>query len=89
MVSAVHYRHPKGKCVISGHVFPKGYIGQWNHRATTSDPRDEVIAKMIEALEDVVKNENWLVNQKFKGKSEWFDLSMQRAALAAAKAMQK
>ena len=61
----------------------------WSTRATQPDPRDEVIAKLVEALEDVVKNENWLVNQKFKGKSEWFDLSMQRAALAAAKAVQK
>lgn len=53
--------------------------------ATQRDPRDEVIVALVGALEDVVKNENWLVNQKFKGKSEWFDLSMQRAALAAAK----
>jgi len=50
-----------------------------------NDPRDAQIAALVEALEDVVKNDNWLMNQKFDGNSGWFDLSMQRAALAAVK----
>lgn len=30
MTSAITYRHPKGKCILAGHSFPKGHIGQWN-----------------------------------------------------------
>ena len=25
--------HPKAKCILSGKVFHKGFIGQWNRRA--------------------------------------------------------
>ena len=33
------FDHPKGKCVLSGRAFHKGFIGQWNTRATrATDP---------------------------------------------------
>ncbi len=27
------YHHQVAKCILSGHKFKKGVIGQWNHRA--------------------------------------------------------
>ena len=27
------YHHPVAKCILSGHKFKKGMIGQWNRRA--------------------------------------------------------
>lgn len=53
------------------------------------DPRDEVIAALVDALDDVMKGENWRMGQKFDANSGAFDLSVQRAALAAAKAVLK
>lgn len=51
MVSAVHYRHPKSKCVISGHVFPKGHIGQWNCRADLAVPAHVRVKPLVWAGE--------------------------------------
>lgn len=50
--------------------------------------RDKVIARLVEALDDVMKGENWRMGQKFDANSGAFDLSVQRAALATAKAVQ-
>ena len=91
MVSILHYRHPKGKCVISGHVFPKGYIGQWNTRVAQPDPRDEVIARLVEALTLAANRLHSCAvdyetgSREFIVTSEWADEA--RAALAAAKAV--
>lgn len=57
-------------------------------RADIVDARDEVIKGLVEALEDVTNGENWRMGQKFDANSGSFDLSVQRAALAAAKAVQ-
>ena len=88
MVSVVHYRHPKGKCVISGHVFPKGYIGQWNTRVAQPDPRDEVIARLVEALR--LMRSTYPYNPPCYGWEEQVEAhKTAKAALAAAKAVMK
>ena len=84
MVSILHYRHPKGKCVISGHVFPKGYIGQWNTRVAQPDPRDEVIEALVDALHTISGD----IQINADGEEELSDAArIARAALAAAKAV--
>jgi hypothetical protein len=30
------YGHPTAKCILAGHTFKKGVIGQWNRRADTA-----------------------------------------------------
>ena len=37
----VAYRHKVGKCILSGHSWTKGYIGQWNRRAPALKREDE------------------------------------------------
>ena len=34
------YQHPIGKCILSGHKFLKGYIGQWNRRTPITTKED-------------------------------------------------
>ena len=55
---------------------------------TQPDPRDEVIKGLVDAVEDVMNGENRRMGQKFDANSGSFDLSVQSAALAAAKAVQ-
>ena len=31
------FDHPKGKCILSGRAFHKGFIGQWNTRADRAE----------------------------------------------------
>ena len=38
------FDHPKGKCILSGRAFHKGFIGQWNTRATPPE-----VAALVEA----------------------------------------
>lgn len=45
------FDHPKGKCVLSGRAFHKGFIGQWNTRAT--DPALTAIQPDTERAEPV------------------------------------
>lgn len=86
MVSALHHRHPKGKCVISGHVFPKGHIFQWNTRATQPDPRDEVIKGLMEALDTIASDRCCEAEPWYIAYQAWHTAY---AALAAAKTLTK
>lgn len=51
------YLHPVGKCILSGHKFLKGYIGQWNRRASQAAPapsdglRDALLREVLDCQE--------------------------------------
>jgi hypothetical protein len=56
------FDHQKGKCILSGKAFPKGYIGQWNNRALPQPTDAEldaaalarpVVRALVEALERI------------------------------------
>ncbi len=54
--------HPKAKCILSGKVFHKGFIGQWNRRA---DLPTTLSAAMqlpeVKALVEAFKDQNELM----------------------------
>ena len=51
--------------------------------------REDQFAALLRALEDVMDGENWRLGRKFDGNSGSFDVSVQRSAIAAAKAVMK
>lgn len=48
------FDHPKGKCILSGSAFHKGFIGQWNTRATPPE-----VTALVEALHGLVDDDNY------------------------------
>ena len=40
--------HPKAKCILSGKVFHKGFIGQWNRRADLPPTLSAALARIAE-----------------------------------------
>ena len=45
------YHHPIAKCILSGHKFKKGMIGQWNRRALPAvQPDDDKLVRHMTKL---------------------------------------
>ena len=44
------YHHPIAKCILSGHKFKKGMIGQWNRRALPAVQPDAEAARLLDDI---------------------------------------
>lgn len=53
------YHHPVGKCILSGHKFKKGVIGQWNTSATDPAAIREAALREAAAICIGVSNDVW------------------------------
>lgn len=47
------YHHPVAKCILSGHKFKKGMIGQWNRRVLPAvQPGPQRLRKLLDDIID-------------------------------------